>query len=435
MFEPYNVTTLGEIIDRGIIEATTGFPYGGHNSIDIGVPHIRPFNVQTNGAVNLHQIKSIPFEAAKGKARLEKKDIVFNNTNTKELVGKCALWNEDISPVFSNHMTRIRVLDSSYDSGFLSFAILHHWTIGKSEMLARSHVAQASIMGERFREIEIPKLGVSEQRLIFTILSQIRLACQAQELQTELALKLKGATMRELFTRGLRGEAQKETEIGLVPESWETKTLSAICDFLPGFAFKSKDYVTSGIRLFKITNVSFGITSWDDASYLPSHYLEQNIKFSLSVDDIVLAMTRPIVQGGIKVARISATDLPALLNQRVCKVTPKNIDNGYLYHLMFSKLFIEGIQDGAGGSQQPNISAAKIGLIKVPVSQDKHEQKEIAEILDAIDQKIDLHKRKKTVLEELFKSLLHKLMTGEIRVADLDLSALQNTTITVKEAS
>ena len=42
----------------------------------------------------------------------------------------------------------------------------------------------------------------------------------------------------------------------------------------------------------------------------------------------------------------------------------------------------------------------------------------------AIDQKIDLHKRKRAILEELFKTLLHKLMTGEIRVADLDLSAL-----------
>jgi type I restriction enzyme S subunit len=52
------------------------------------------------------------------------------------------------------------------------------------------------------------------------------------------------------------------------------------------------------------------------------------------------------------------------------------------------------------------------------------EQREIVEILDAIDRKIDLHKRKRAVLEELFRTLLHKLMTGEIDVNDLDLSAL-----------
>lgn len=52
------------------------------------------------------------------------------------------------------------------------------------------------------------------------------------------------------------------------------------------------------------------------------------------------------------------------------------------------------------------------------------EQREIVEILDAIDRKIALHQRKRAVLEDLFKALLHKLMTGEIRVADLDLSVL-----------
>lgn len=52
------------------------------------------------------------------------------------------------------------------------------------------------------------------------------------------------------------------------------------------------------------------------------------------------------------------------------------------------------------------------------------EQRKIVEILDAIDRKIELHKKKKALLEELFTSLLHKLMTGEIRVDELDLSAL-----------
>ncbi len=52
------------------------------------------------------------------------------------------------------------------------------------------------------------------------------------------------------------------------------------------------------------------------------------------------------------------------------------------------------------------------------------EQRNIVAILKAIDRKIDLHRKKRVVLDELFKSLLHKLMTGEIRVAALDLSAL-----------
>jgi type I restriction enzyme S subunit len=63
--------------------------------------------------------------------------------------------------------------------------------------------------------------------------------------------------------------------------------------------------------------------------------------------------------------------------------------------------------------------------LPIPLPPTRIEQQEIADVLDAIDQKIDLHKQKKAALEELFRTLLHKLMTGEVRVSDLDLSALE----------
>ena len=59
----------------------------------------------------------------------------------------------------------------------------------------------------------------------------------------------------------------------------------------------------------------------------------------------------------------------------------------------------------------------------------QEEQIEIVTILDAIDRKIDLHQRKRAVLDDLFKALLHKLMTGEIAVDQLDLSALPATPV------
>ena len=50
-------------------------------------------------------------------------------------------------------------------------------------------------------------------------------------------------------------------------------------------------------------------------------------------------------------------------------------------------------------------------------------------ILDTLDRKIDLHRRKRAVLAEIFKSLLHKLMTGEIYVDELELSGLHANSI------
>jgi type I restriction enzyme S subunit len=61
----------------------------------------------------------------------------------------------------------------------------------------------------------------------------------------------------------------------------------------------------------------------------------------------------------------------------------------------------------------------------VPLPRTLDEQDEIVAILDAIDEKIELHHRRTALLEDLFNSLLHKLMTREIRLSDLDLSALE----------
>jgi type I restriction enzyme S subunit len=83
------------------------------------------------------------------------------------------------------------------------------------------------------------------------------------------------------------------------------------------------------------------------------------------------------------------------------------------------------VYEGAGNKTTiPNLSRARLAELPMPVPA-IDEQRDIVAILDAIDRKIELHRQKRAVLEELFKALLHKLMTGEIRVDELDLSALQ----------
>ena len=78
------------------------------------------------------------------------------------------------------------------------------------------------------------------------------------------------------------------------------------------------------------------------------------------------------------------------------------------------------------GASYPAVTDKQVKSCLVPLPA-PDEMIQIVDILDAIDRKIDLHRRKKTVLEKLFKSMLHKLMSGEILVDELDLSALDDT--------
>ena len=75
--------------------------------------------------------------------------------------------------------------------------------------------------------------------------------------------------------------------------------------------------------------------------------------------------------------------------------------------------------EGAGNRTTiPNMSRARLAGLSIP-HPPLDEQRETVAILDAIDCKINLHRRKRAVLDDLFKVLLHKLMTGEIRVGEL----------------
>ena len=58
---------------------------------------------------------------------------------------------------------------------------------------------------------------------------------------------------------------------------------------------------------------------------------------------------------------------------------------------------------------------------RIPYPLDPEGTDEQVEILDPIDQKFELHRRKRSAAADVFKALLHKLMPGEIQVRGLDL--------------
>src|SRR5262249_50850643 len=68
--------------------------------------------------------------------------------------------------------------------------------------------------------------------------------------------------------------------------------------------------------------------------------------------------------------------------------------------------------------QHLNVGAVKRTKVPVPKIEEQHE---IADILRTVDRKIDINESKKRSLQELFKTMLHKLMTAQIRVDDLDI--------------
>ena len=417
-------TTIGQLIDSGQIEALNGFSSGQHNQDGDGTPHMRPFNVTPGGSISLEQIKSIPGKIDSSRQLLKPGDILFNNTNTEELVGKTGYWSRDGTFAFSNHMTRVRVINrDSVSARFLAYALHQHWQAGESRMLCRRHVAQASIIGERFREISLPSPTKTEQEKVAAVLWKVQRAIELEAKLIATARELKQSAMHQLFTRGLRGETQKETERGTVPESWSLQALEELREFLQYGTSVKCDYHGKGNPVIRIPNVADGKVSVTDLKWCELTEREVT-SLELEQGDVLFIRTNGVRERVGTCAVYQGKPEHALFASYLIRARLKTHELNPSFFQYFSMTSAGASQLSGRASPAAdgkfNVNTKTIDSVLVPVPS-PNEQHEITTILQTMDRKIFVHERKRATLQELFKTLLHQLMTGQIRVHNLDI--------------
>jgi type I restriction enzyme S subunit len=260
------------------------------------------------------------------------------------------------------------------------------------------------------KNIQIPLPPLPEQQRIVSILDVCFAAIDQAKANAEQNLRY----ARELFESYLQGVFEKKGE------GWEQTSLKKEIDLILGYAFKSKGYSDSedDILLVRGDNIMQGFFRWDDAKrWKRSEYNDFN-KFQLQENDIVLAMDRPWVNAGLKIAKISKSELPALLVQRTASIRAKSsIDSSFLFYMLKSKRFMQyliGVQTGIG---VPHISGQQILDFDFYKPATKEQQTFVNnfEALNAETQKLEaVYQQKIANLEELKKSILKKAFTGEL---------------------
>ena len=118
--------------------------------------------------------------------------------------------------------------------------------------------------------------------------------------------------------------------------------------------------------------------------------------------------------------------MQATVNQHIAYVSTnlKRADPSFVRGYLETQYSYFRQVGAGGGSTKGALTCAFLRGVPIPLPSTLDEQREVAAALDAIDRKIDLHRRKRALLGDLFKALLHKLMNGELRVDQLDLPVL-----------
>ena len=346
-------------------------------------------------------------------------------------IGRAAIWNGEVETMsFQNHLHRLRPASSGVDPRFYVFFLQSAFTqLGLYEG-AGNKTTIPNLSRSRLAGLAVPQPPLAEQQTISYALGEVRDAIKVQDQSIATAQALKRAAMHALFTRGLRGEAQKETEIGAMPESWEVVNFASVREKLQYGTSVRCTYAVSDRPVLRIPNIEPQRVTADDLKYCALSGSDA-AKYQLEDGDLLFIRTNGVLDRLGSCAVYEGYPGNALFASYLirAKVRPDYVVSHFAASFFGSELGTSIVAGRAISASDGkfNLNTTAIDSLLLPLPPTLSEQREIVAVLDAIDRKIDLHRRKRAVLEELFKALLHKLMTGEIRVGELDISVLLDT--------
>lgn len=187
-------------------------------------------------------------------------------------------------------------------------------------------------------------------------------------------------------------------------EEWKTYKLSSIANLSTGFPFDGHKYSSIGTRVLRGENIGDKCFNWDERRDKRwNEKFERIDEFSLRPGDIVLQMDGNV---GRNKARISNEDCPMLIAQRVaCLRAKENISQAFLYYIVVGKSFKDYLDSVKTGTSIQHISLKQIGDFEVTIPSSYSEQQRIADVLQALDDKIELNNRINHNLEQQAQAL------------------------------
>jgi type I restriction enzyme S subunit len=238
-----------------------------------------------------------------------------------------------------------------------------------------------------------------EQRAIAAVLAKIQAAVEVQDKLVATLKELKAATMAKLFREGLRGEPLKQTEIGEIPESWEVVRLGDL------LRLKSGESRPSELSARATRNNPFPVYGGNGVMGYTNRYL-------VATESIIIGRVG-VYCGSVHVCppRSWVTD-NALFH-------PEPVDDRVSLWFLAELLARLRLNRLRRTGAQPLVTQGTVQTVRMGLPA-KNEQEEMARTAILLRARIEAAQRRFASLQSLFSSMLHLLMTGQVRVNQLD---------------
>ena len=380
-------------------------------------------NVGESGQLDLSDVRHISEEEyPRWIKRVEPRhgDIVFSYEAT---LNRYAMIPQGFRGCLGRRMALIRPDESKACGRFL-----YYYFFGQEW---RNVIAQNTLIGSTVDRIPIAKFPdfpitippLPTQRKIAAILSAYDDLIENNLRRIKILEEMAQNLYREWFVKfrfpGHQHAHFTDSSHGMIPDGWEAGTLGTVSNVIPGYAFKSKDWVDVGMPVIKIKNIRPGnLIDTEQVDHVPEGILSStHKKFWIHNGDILIAMTGATAG---KVGKVRSRK-SMLLNQRVAKIEPKDHFKEFVWCTVGNPGAEKRFYALADGAAQPNMSGSQIENLEILVpSFDLVSQfnDTVTPIINDVDNMI----LRNQTLRYTRDLLLPKLISGEVDVSELDIN-------------
>lgn len=187
--------------------ATCGVEYGtsAKSSGEGDVPVIRMGNLQT-GLIDWADLVFTSDQQEIEKYQLSAGDVLFNRTNSPELVGKTAIYRGERTALFAGYLIRVNQINTIALPEYICYFLNSHQARRHGDTVKTDGVNQSNINGNKLQEYPFPFCSVEEQAQLILILDEKISAINAIEAEITTALAKLSALRQSILKKAFSGQ-------------------------------------------------------------------------------------------------------------------------------------------------------------------------------------------------------------------------------------
>lgn len=369
-----------------------------------GVFQFRMNNITMEGQLDFSKKRRVPRDTHNlDSFLLQPGDVLFNATNSPELVGKSAFFaGHDEPAVFSNHFLRLRPRKDQLDGRFLARWLVVQFQRGVFEGLCRQWVNQATVSRDSLLALRLPVPPLPKQHRIAEVLDR----AEALRAQRRAALAQLDALTQSIFL-DMFGDPITN------PKRWPAAAFGRICERVTvGIVVRPASYyVASGVPALRAVNIRPGKIVLEDLVYFSQEDNETKLaKTKLKAGDVVLVRS-----GQPGTAAVIPPELHGVNAIDLLIATPsyKLGDSSFLCAFFNSAGGRDLVVSRQRGQVQKHLNVGSLNqaIIPCPPMELQHD---FALRAAAVEKLKATHRVSLAELDVLFASLQHRAFRGEL---------------------